>query len=504
MKYVIGIDCGTTNVKAVAYDEKGNELAKSSVSNIVINNGILNEQDMYALWDNVLLALRNLVSENEWLKEGTVGICCSGQGEGLWALDGNNRPVRNAILWNDGRSYEIIDSLKKDNEKYVAIKKILASYIKNGSSITLIKWFKENEKENWEKTKTIFTCKDWIRYCLTGNIAWEYTDASCSCMDLTTKKYAIGVFESLGIADAVSKLPSVILHSIDNAGGLLPSVAEITGLEPGIPVAGGMIDICSSAAGIGLTEVNDTCIILGTTGMTLSQKDEYVPDAAFNGWEYSADGMSFVKGMGTMAATPNLDWARKTLFPNLTGSEFYALIENEIGKRLPGSNGLIYHPHISASGERAPFFESRATASFLGIREDTTPLDMLQAVMEGVVLSIKDCLIDAECHHVNVTGGGSNNKVWMQMLSDALGCTVAIQEATELSAKGAALSAAIASGMLEDCSDKSFFPIRCKYTPDMERNKLFDEMYRIYKSTQGDMNAFWTWRFDYLKSIKEK
>lgn len=503
MRYVIGIDCGTTNVKAVAYDEKGNEICKSSVSNSVINNGIRNEQDMLALWENVLKCLETLVEENSFLKVETVGLCCSGQGEGLWPLDRAGNPVRNAILWNDGRSYEIISEIKQNNDNYVAIKKKVASYIKNGSTLTLIKWYKENERENYDKTAVIFTCKDWIRYKLTGNIAWEYTDASCSCIDMAKKEYATDVFESLGVADAVDKLPKKILHAIDNAGGLLPEVASKIGLKSGLAVAGGMLDVCSSAAGMGLTEVNDTCIILGTTGMTLSQKKEYVPDAVFNGWEYSMDGKSFVKGMGTMAAAPNLDWAKKTLFPALSDKEFYALIEKEMKDRLPGSNGLIYHPHISASGERAPFFESRATASFLGIRENTSALDMLQAVMEGVVLSLKDCLVDVDCKKVNVTGGGSNNKVWMQMLANALGCTVTVQESSELSAKGAALSVAVATGLVNNLSDKSFFKVKYEYAPEEDKHELFNKMYKIYKETQAQMNPFWAWRFDYLDGLKK-
>lgn len=500
---VIGIDCGTTNVKVVAYDAKGNEIARNSVSNEVINNGVCNEQDMEKLWLNTKNCIKALLDDNPFLKKSVTAIGCSAQGEGIWALGKDGKPVRNAILWNDGRSVDIIGRLKKDTAFYVSMKKQIASYIKNGSTLTLLMWYKENEKENYEKSAYFFTCKDWIRYKLTGIIAWEYTDASCSCIDIEKKEYALDLFEILGLGDIKPKLPHLI-SATENAGCLKKELAEEFGLAGEIPVSGGMLDIVSSAAGLGMTRQNDTCVILGTTGMTLTIKDAYVADDVFNGWEISMDGSKYVKGMGAMAATPNLDWAIDRLFPDVARKTVFELIEEKLSERLPGSNGLLYHPHISIAGERAPFFESNATAQIFGIRTDTTSLDILQAVMEGVALSIKDCLSDVKDIPVlYATGGGANSNVWMQMLANAVGTTVIVEESKELAAKGAALSAAIMIGIVSDIADKSFFRIKQEYHPQPNAVSAFKDMYEMYKATQKAMLPFWSWRNVHVNQFRK-
>lgn len=502
-KYIIGIDAGTTNVKTLIYDLQGHEIASWAVNNEVYVDGVLSEQDMNGLWNNVLLCLKNLIETTNIDTNNIMGIGVTGQGEGLWTIDENGEPIGNSILWNDGRALNLINQIKKDNVFYKEIKKVVASYIRPGSTLTLIKWLKENRPNDYEKAKVIFTCKDWIRYKLTGEIYWELSDATCSCVDLGRKTYAFSIFKELGISDAIEKLPELI-GGTDNAGYLKKEVAEEIGLKAGIPVSGGMIDIVSTAAGLGAVKENDVCIILGTTGMTFSVHPKYESDYDYNGWETHIDGKSYIKGMGTMAATPNLDWAISLLFNNENESKTYEKITENLSKRRPFESGLIYHPHISNSGERAPFFNPKATAQFLGIQSSTTEYDMVHAIMEGVALSIKDCLIGIkDINKIYLSGGGAKSPVWAQIISDVLDKEILISDSDELAAKGAALSAGIMTGLIADIDniDQHFSKVKTIVKPTKEYVEDYQELYKIYKKTQAQMNEFWDWRFEKMGKL---
>lgn len=494
-RYMIGIDCGTTNVKAVVFDTFGNEILSAARENTVISKGNHMEQDMEELWRNVAAVLKEAADALEDKKALLAGLGVSGQGEGLWALDAQGKPVRNAILWNDARAFELTASLK-EREDYPWMRQILGTYFKNGSTLTLIKWFWENEPELFQKTAWFLTCKDYIRYRITGEIFWELSDASASCVNIRTREYAYDVFKALEIPDMEKKLPPLIA-SCDRAGAVTAQTGSLTGLPEGLPVSGGMLDVLSACAGLGAVRPGDTCIILGTTGMTTSIMEAYEPDEQLGGWGYTIDGVCLGRGIGCMAAAPNLDWAVNVLFEGEEPKTIFAKIEKELAGRMPGEGGLLYHPHISLAGERAPFFRPDATAQFLGIRRNTSKMDMIYAVMEGVSMAIRDCLSKSgPLKTVYLSGGGSKNAVWAQMISDVLGVDVLITESSELTAKGAALSAAIMSGCISSTKKvrDHFLTVKKTYLPDGKKHTQYTELFRMYKLTQKAVEPFWAWR----------
>ncbi|MDR2478039.1 MAG: carbohydrate kinase [Treponema sp.] len=501
-QYIIGIDCGTTSVKALAYDEQGNEICAVDRGNEVISSGVCNEQDMEKLWQNVTWCVKTLMQKSGLNPAAICGMGVSGQGEGLWAIDSAGRPVRNAILWNDGRSFELIDRIKSNDPLYRRIKHCVASFIKNGSTLTLIRWLKEHEPEQYQRAAWFFTCKDWIRYRLTGSIAWELSDATCSCVNLLERRYAREIFRELDIAEAEEKMPPLI-GAVDRAGGILPELAGEIGLLPGTPVSGGMLDLVSTAAGLGVVDPHDACVIVGTTGMTFTVLNDYTPDDHINGWEVHIDGKSYIKGIGCMAATPNLDWAIASLFPGKSPHEVYEEIALRLAGRAPFASGLLYHPHISAAGERAPFFNAKAAAQLLGIRQTTKPLDILHAVMEGVAFAIKDCLMTVgKVNQVYLSGGGAKSPVWAQILCDVLGADVYITSSGELSAKGAAISAALMTGLFKNMGEvkERFIKIKTVLRPNPANVPVYTGLYQMYKKTQGCMDEFWNWRFEHLRN----
>lgn len=495
-KYLIGIDAGTTSIKAVLFDCDGMELNSNAVSNNVYSDGIISEQNMNELWENVQVCLKELIQKSNIDNNNIIGIGVSGQGEGLWAIDENGRPIGNSILWNDGRAIDIINEIKKDYDFYKDIKKILASYIRPGSTITLIKWLKENKLQDYKRTKYFFACKDWIRFKLTGEMYWELSDASCSCLDIEKNEFPINIFKRLDIEDALSKFPPLI-GATDKAGEIQKDAAEFTGLKEGTPVSGGMIDIVSTAAGVGAVEENSVCIILGTTGMTFTVLPVYKPDYDYNGWETHIDGKSYIKGMGTMAATPNLDWGIKMFFDENTNKDIFEDINNKLCNMRPFESGLLYLPHISNSGERAPFFEPNASAQIMGITVNTTKYDVIHSIMEGVALSIKDCLRTVDVMgKVYLTGGGAKSIIWAQIISNCINKDILISESKELSAKGAAISAELMIDKLNNMIniDRNFNRIKVSVRPNEDYVRKYEEIYSMYKKVQSDAKKFWDWR----------
>ena len=498
MKYFIGLDLGTTNIKAVVYDETGNEICDANAVNKVFSDGRKSEQNMEDLYRTTLSVLKEVVQKAGKNKSNIVALGFSSQGEGLWSIDKNGNATGMAILWNDGRAEDTVNKIKRaPDDLYSNIKKEIASYIKNGSTLSILTHLKERDTDYYNKIRWIFSCKDYIRYRLTGKISWEKSDASCSMMNFNNGGYAFDVLKKLGLSDVVDKLPP--LQMSDEFGGyLLGDVLKDLELDHDILTAGGMLDIAATALGAGTVSVGDTSVIIGTTGMCITVMDKYIPDTKFNGWEaYVSD--TFIKGMGSMAATPNQDWVIKELFKDLSASEVYKMIEELYPSCLPGSSGLLYHPHISTAGERAPFFEPRATADFLGIRTNSTRNDMLMAVLEGVVMSLRSCLEGISLTSVKVSGGGAKSRAWCQMLCDCLGVDVSVSSAKETATKGAALLAMKASGSDPNNLDSGFFGLREVFHPNERKKRMFDQLYSIYKDTQESMFQFWSARDEYLK-----
>lgn len=501
-KYLIGIDAGTTKVKAVLFDLGGRQIVEEAADNQVINsNGSWNEQDMDQLWETLTSCVRRLVSRSGVEGEQIDAIGLSAQGEGLWPLDVQGSPLCNAILWNDGRAVDTVAKLKENGTLYEDLKLRVGSYVKPGSTLVQIKWLAENRPELYQKAACIFTCKDYLRYRMTGELKWELTDASCSCLDLASKQYPVDLFERLGIGDAVGKLPPM-MGATDCGGHLTRQAAQAMGLVPGIPVSGGMIDIVATAVGAGAIETNSVCTTLGTTGMNLMTVEHYEPDLAFNGWECHMESGKYVKGMGMMSAMPNQDWVLHELFGEKElNQELFAGLAPILTGMEPGEGGLLYLPHIDPSGERAPFFDPNAAAQIMGIKTTITKHQILHAVMEGVCLGVRSCLKDIpDVGAIMLCGGGAKSDVWSQMLADCTGRGVVICEATELAAKGAALSAAMMVGVYADCaSAKDFFQIKKTVRANPERTKRYDAIYEIYQRAQDSAKDFWQWRAAFLR-----
>ena len=505
MKYIIGIDAGTSKVRAVLFNRDGKELLAESLDNESIYVGDANvEQNMDILWEKVGLCIRMLLGNGPAVADDIIGIGVTGQGEGCWLMDEKGEPVQNAILWCDSRaSKEVTFVTETEPELGELIFSTTGTPIMAGTQLMLLKWMMINRKEVLNQARTIFFCKDWIRYKLTGIINGEYTDTSTSLLDLRTGEIAVAMLEKLGLGDYASYIPEQVTSNTI-VGTVQPEVARTLGLNAETPVVAGAIDVIAAAVGIGAVKDKDICVILGTTCATaiVRKKTDCVFGEPGTRFEKHAVGDLYVNLVPTMNGTPNIDW----VLENIAMTKEFSEIDGMINAVPVGCDGVIYHPYISTSGERAPFHDPNAKANFFGLSALTSRAHMVRAVYEGVTFSIKDCLQDLDSSSkIFIAGGGAKSEIWPQMISDVTGMEVVVSIGNEFGAKGAAIMAGIAIGIYENYEEaaKKTCGFKHIFKPNPKHFEYYGAIYELYRDIRIANQALWCKRREILKKFKD-
>lgn len=493
MKYLIGIDAGTSSVKAVLFDEIGRELLVHALENEPIYIGEASvEQNMNLLWNKIVVCLKQIVAEGPASKDDIVGIGVTGQGEGIWLLDENGEPVQNAILWCDGRATDQVDKVTQENPALGdMIFEKTGSPPLTGTQLMLLSWMKAHREKTLDRAAHMLFCKDFVRFKLTGEYFGDFSDGSTSILDAQTGNPAAEVFDALGLNDYIHLIPPV-KNAMETAGVLTDAIASDLGLTPGTPVVAGAIDVAATAVGIGTIDETDICTILGTTCATetFGHKADCRFGAPRTRYIKHAPDDIFMNLQATMNGTPNLDWALSEIAITNDFDQIDTMIK-DIG---PGSGGVIYHPYISAAGERAPFYNPDAKSNFFGISAHTTRADLVHAVYEGITFSIKDCLNHLDKNvKIYLAGGGAKSEIWSQMIADMLGVQVIISAGNEFGAKGAAMLAGVAAGCYKDLTEAKRACCYAKkmHRPDPEKTKIYSDLYELYVDIRKANDSLW-------------
>ncbi|WP_432453298.1 FGGY-family carbohydrate kinase [Agarivorans sp. QJM3NY_29] len=491
-KYFIGIDIGTTNIKSVLFNENYNQVFAASRANFTAQQQEgWSEQNMTMVLEKTIETLVELVQSSGVSANQIKAIGISGQGEGAWLVDKNGEPVRDAIIWSDTRASGLIDSLSEDLVQQLTDETGSPPHPGNMSMVML--WLAENEPESLNNAKYCLFAKDWIRLGLTAKANLEVSDTGTSIMSLQHSKVSNLVLEKLGLTQYRGLLPK-LGQSADVVGTITARVAEATGLDPATQVVMGGVDVSCAALGLGATKQGDVFSILGTTCCTgvISEQAHVkgeglrcIPDVIPN---------LYIDLIATLSGTPNLDWA----IENIAASKDFSEVEKLISQVSVGSGGVWYHPYIG--GERAPFMNVNARASFFGISKGTTTAHLLRAVFEGISYTIKDAL-QGHPHgeYIYLAGGGSNSKTWLQIIADMTGRTVIVGSDSELSAKGAAMLAGIAMGDLVDLKNEAYFNVAFKLEPIPKNVMKYEKLYQLYREFRVSVNRLWDLRTELRK-----
>ncbi len=441
MKRFIGIDVSTTATKALLMDEAGAVLGVASSEYAFESpRPLWSEQHPDLWWAAVRESLKRLSFD-----AGTIaGIGLTGQMHGLVLLGAGGEVLRPAILWNDQRTGEECDEIRRlvGRERLI---EITGNDAVTGFTAPKILWVRRHEPDVFARARHILLPHDFVRLRLTGEFAADRAGASGTLlMDLVRRDWSPVVLSALGIEAAW--LPRTF-EGTEVTGAVTPEAAALTGLRAGTPVFAGGGDQAAAAVGTGAVTEGIVSVSLGTSGVVFaaSRKPFVEPQGRLHAFCHALPETWHLMGV-MLSAAGSLRWFRDTFAP---GVEFEALVAPAAAVP-PGSDGLIFLPYLS--GERTPHADPLARGAFVGLTLRHTRAHLVRAVLEGVAFGLKDSLDLmrsaglAAPREIRVTGGGAKSALWRQILADVFGAEIATVGSAEGAALGAAMLAAMGSG----------------------------------------------------------
>ena len=478
MQY-IGIDLGTSSVKLVLMDSRGTIIKSISKSYpIFYPKPGWSEQNPEDWYEASIAGLKELLNYADVSR--IAGISFGGQMHGLVILDENDKVIRPAILWNDGRTTKQCEYLNQ----VIGTDK-LSQYTANiafaGFTAPKILWLKENEPDNYARIRKIMLPKDYIAYRLTGVHCTDVSDASGMLLfDVRNRCWSKEMLDICGITE--EQMPSVF-ESSDKVGTVRNDIAGMLGLPDGVIVAAGAGDNAAAAVGTGTVGDGHCNISLGTSGTIFISSREFRVDAdnALHSFAH-ADGRYHLMGCILSAASANGWWMDKII-----GSGDYAGAQNEITEEMLGNNKVFFLPYLM--GERSPHNDEFARGTFTGLTMDTERKDMMQAVLEGVAFAIRDCFEVAKSSGINITstrmcGGGAKSELWCRIMANVLGVRVELPESEEGPGMGAAMLAMVAAGEYNSVKEVSdaLVKVRRVIEPEEGIALRYEDRYRQFRT----------------------
>jgi erythritol kinase len=503
---LVGIDAGTSVIKAIAFDLAGRQLASASVPNAYETrpDGAA-FQPLERTWADCASTLRALGERVEGLAARTAALAVTGQGDGTWMIDRDGAPVGDGWLWLDARAAETVRELRarlEDRARFERTGSGLSSCQQGTQLAHMKRWLPELV----EGAATAFHCKDWLYFRLTGARATDPSEACFTFGDFRTRAYDDDVIAALGVEDLAHLLPPIVDGS-QTTHRLSAAAAAETGLLEGTPVALGYVDVVCTAMGAGLFtgEAGTGCTVIGSTGMHMRAT---LPGGVRLNEESTGYVMVLpVPGMvaqiqSNMAATLNIDWLLRVAAELMSDmgktvghGELIAHVDDWIAAAPPAR--LIYQPYVSEAGERGPFVHNAARAGFLGLNSTHRFPHLVRAVVEGLGMAARDCYgamgeVPAE---VRLTGGAARSRALRDILAASLDRPVRTSAREEAGAAGAAMMAAVAVGMypsMEACVAEWVTPgLGAPEAPDPGLARRYAALYPPYRQAREVLVPVW-------------
>lgn len=471
----IGVDLGTSAVKLLLMDDDGRIVKSISKEYpIFFPQDGWSEQNPEDWYEQSIAGIREI---SEGYEDRISGIGIGGQMHGLVVLDENDKVIRPAILWNDGRTQGEVDYLNNEIGRDK-----LSLYTGNiafaGFTAPKILWMKKNEPENFSRIRRVMFPKDYIVYKFTGISSSDYSDAAgMLLLDTKNKRWSKEMIDICGIKEEF--LPT--LHeSYDAVGSVTPEIMAELGLSGDIKVAAGAGDNAAAAIGTGACGAGKCNLSLGTSGTIFITSDRFAVDD-FNSLHSfcHADGGFHLMGCMLSAASCNKWW-----MDDILSDSDYAAEQEKMNKL--GKNSVFFLPYLM--GERSPHNNPRLRAAFMGMRMDSSREDMSLAVLEGVAFGLRDSLevarsLGIEVSESTICGGGAKSPLWRRIIANVMNIKLLTPENDEGPALGGAILAAVACGHYKDVAEAKEKIIRYKeeVLPEPELTALYEERYKEYK-----------------------
>lgn len=499
MAYFMGIDSGTSGIKAIVMDESGRVLGSGyHECDLITPRPNFVEQDPMDWWKACSFAAKKAAAvSGVGMEISAIGF--SGQMQGVTPMGKDMKPVDNCLIWMDQRANAESDELNSrlPAEEFLSI---TASYCQPSYWAPKLLWLQRNKPEVYEKIDKILFTKDFLRYMMTGEIATEVSDASCTWLiDIGKRTWSDRMFEVCGIPRSI--VPERMLESQDVAGYLKADVAAEWGMKAGIPVVAGGGDQTAGGVGSGVVRPGVLAATIGTSGVVFGCCDTPFIDKVQHGMYslcHSVPGMYSFLGC-TLGAGGSFKWMRDTLFAEKKdifaqqGKDIYDYMTSLAAQEAPGCEGVCFLPYLA--GEGTPICDPNSRGVFFGLSYRSNVGTMCRAVMEGVTFSLRDTMeILRESNGLQITevramGGGAKSALWRQIQADVYNARVITMNMDEGPAAGAAIMAAAGSGFFKNIQEGCDTVLKvATVTEPIEKNvAMYNDYYKTYHALYGDL-----------------
>lgn len=483
MSYFLGIDLGTSSLKILIGDENGNILGSYSHSyEVISSNEYYSEQDPSSWINGFNIAFSSLLSQFPYLKKEHLIISFSGQMHSLVLIDNQGIPLRPAILWNDGRTFEEVAYLRKNHAEHLLnIEKNIAL---EGFTLPKLLWVRENEPDIWSRVYKFMMPKDYLIFYLTKTIATEPSDASGTIMyDVINNRWDQELLEDLNIDKAICP---TVLGSFDSIGEMTDEIKALFDLTNTVDIVMGGADNACGALGVISDPDTQGMISVGTSGVVLSY-DLDTDTSGLGTYHYfnSLNNDIHYKMGVTLSAGYSLEWFKRIVSEESNFEEFTKLAE----KSPLGSRKVQYHPYLF--GERSPFFNPMLSASFVYLKSFHTKEDLIRSVMEGIAFSLKNVAdsMGKKKEIYRYTGGAAKNPFWIQMFADIFDSKMEVLKLDEGPAYGALLASVYHKDNQQYIDNwLAINSVETAYFPIPENVKKYKEIFSKFKITTQELN----------------
>ena len=485
MSVSLGIDLGTSSVKVVAVDGQGSVVTRASRSyGLEHPHDSWSEIDAEVWWTQTRACLAEVAAQVGGNKVASIGV--TGQMHSVVLLDGDLRPVRPVLMWNDVRTAHMVESARRRYRE--AGLDYLASVISTGSPALSLAWVAANEPRAWAAARTFVIGPDWIVLRLTGEVGTDWCEASTSSLfDLAAGRWSDEAVSLMGVGGLE---PPRVHGACEVAGALLPDVAADLGLGVGVTVIRGTGDNPASAVATGcVLEEGSEVLSLGTSGVLMLRQGVFDPSRRGKLVLLSLVGeppMTLVQGV-VQSCCATLDWWCE----GVLGLDCSARMTGQLGDGAMTGAEPLFYPHLA--GEKTLYADPSLRGMFVGLGGADGRRELTLAVLEGLSFAVRQ-LVDAmgsagRARTLRVVGGGSRSDAWMQLLADVLGRPVERRRGECGAGLGVALLAAsvrelgpgaTAGRILADVAARREFESGEPFLPRDGQARLHDARYASY------------------------